>query len=79
MTREQQILTLLTERCGEKLTGAEVAKALHTDIFCVRAALKRLWVKGEIRRYSEPHRYTVANSVCHHVRFRWFCPPGKAA
>lgn len=73
-TREQQIVALLSERRGEKLTTSDVATALKTGVQNVRSALERLHTRRKIARTHVIRQYQVSNSVCRHRTSLWFMP-----
>ena len=74
MTRERQIVALLTERAGEKLTASEIAAVLKTDVENVRSAMKRLHGRREIGMKFESRTYKVGNSACKHRAALWYVP-----
>lgn len=73
MTRGEQIVALLTERRGEKLTAADVTAALGAGyVENVRAQLKRLVKSGDISVDYEIRSYKVGSSVCRHKAALWY-------
>lgn len=74
-TREAQIVALLTERRGEKLTASDVASALGTEVENIRATLKRLHACRQIARSHEIRTYKVGTSTCRHRAALWYLPP----
>lgn len=74
-SREAQILALLTERRGEKLTASAVATVLQAGgVENVRSALQRLHARHEIAKDHEVRTYRVGNSQCKHRAALWFVP-----
>lgn len=71
-TREQEILALLTERCGEKLTASDIAAALGTEVENVRMTLHRMHKRRAIAMASRIRSYRVGNSTCKHKARLWF-------
>lgn len=73
-TREAQILALLTERRGEKLTATAVARALKTEVENVRTTLNRMHRRRAIGMSQEIRSYKVGNSICKHRAALWYVP-----